>query len=98
MINREWQDVQVVSFAAGTDAYGVSHTTVSQTRTVKMVVHIYAQQIVDDIRFNDVTDIGLTLDKDITDANQIVIGGVKYDVLYVIPSPRLNQILMKKVE
>ena len=39
----------------------------------------------------------ITYDASITDENQIVIDGVTYDVLYVIPSGRLHQILMKKV-
>lgn len=98
MINREWQDVSVVSFTTAVDAYGQPRKTTASTRTVKMVLHIYSQQNVQDIRFNEVTEIGLTTDNDITDANQIICGNVKYNVLYVIPSSRLNQILMRKVD
>ena len=97
IFNRELQPVSVVSFATGTDAYGEKRKLGSTTRTVDMVVKIYSQSSVSDIRYNEVTNIGLTKDASITDENQIVIDGVTYNVLYVIPSGRLHQILMKKV-
>lgn len=98
MINREFQEVQVVSFATGKDAYGIKRKSGDSSRTVQMVVKIYQQQNTSDARYVDVTDIGLTYDKEISDANQIVVGEHTYDVLYVIPSNRLNQILMKRVK
>jgi hypothetical protein len=62
-----------------------------------MVVKIFSQSHVPDVRYNDVSTIGLTYETSITDANQIVIDGDNYNVLYVIPSGKLYQILMKKV-
>ena len=95
--NRELKSVSVISFTTGTDAYGQKRTLGSTNRTVDMVVKIYSQTNVSDVRYCDITNIGLTYDASITDENQIVIDGVTYNVLYVIPSGRLHQILMKKV-
>ena len=97
IFNRELKPVSVVSFATGTDAYGQKRKQGSTTRTVEMYVKIYAQSNVSDVRYCDVTNIGLTKDTSITDENQIVIDGATYNVLYVIPSGRMYQILMKKV-
>lgn len=96
--NRELKSVSVISFTTGTDAYGQKRTLGSTSRTVEMYVKVYSQSNVSDIRYNEVTNIGLTKDASITDENQIVIDGVTYNVLYVIPSGRLHQILMKKVQ
>ena len=62
-----------------------------------MMIRNYQQVNVQDVRYIDVTDIGLTFDSAITDANQISTSSGTYNVLYVIPSRRLNQILLKKV-
>ena len=95
--NRELKSVSVISFTTGTDAYGQKRTLGSTSRTVEMYVKVYAQSNVSDVRYCDVTNIGLTYDTSITDENQIVIDGATYNVLYVIPSGRMYQILMKKV-
>lgn len=97
IFNRELQPVSVVSFATETDAYGEKRKLGSTTRTVDMVVKIYSQTNVSDVRYCDITNIGLTYDASITDENQIIVNGTTYDVLYVIPSGRLHQVLMKKV-
>lgn len=99
MINREWQTVSVVSFTAGGDPYGQRRKTQESTRQVQMAIRIYNQQNVEDIRYNEVSDIGLTWDKEISDKNQIITAdGTHYDILYVIPSSRLYQVLMRKVK
>lgn len=95
--NRELKPVSVVSFTTGTDAYGQKRKQGSTNRTVEMFVKVYSQSNVSDVRYCDVTNIGLTYDTSITDENQIVIDGATYNVLYVIPSGRMYQILMKKV-
>lgn len=97
IFNRELKPVSVVSFTTGTDAYGQKRKQGSTTRTVEMFVKVYSQSNVSDVRYCDVTNIGLTYDTSITDENQIVIDGATYNVLYVIPSGRMYQILMKKV-
>ena len=97
MINREMRKVSVVSFTSGKDAYGITRTQGSSSKEVDMVIKPYAQSNVDDVRYVDVTDIGLTYDKTITDNNQIIDGNKTFQIMYVIPSNRLYQILMKKV-
>ena len=97
MINRDKQLVKVVSFIPGKDEYGRPRRNGETTRLVEMYVSIYQKKNVDDIRYVEVTNIGLTADKGITDTNQIIIGDDKYQVLYVLPSRRLYQVLMKKV-
>ena len=98
MINREKQSVSVITFTPGTDAYGQKNKKgIAERRTVEMYIKIYNQAPVDDIRYTDVTDIGLTTDKLITDENEIEDeNGIKYNILYVIPSSRYYQILMNQ--
>lgn len=97
MINREWRTVSVVSFTSGTDSYGQKRKGGSINRNVEMVVKLYSQANINDVRYVEVTNIGLTKDNSITDKNQILIDNETYQVLYVIPSGKLTQILMKKV-
>ena len=97
MINREMQSVTVVSFTSGTDEYGQKRNNGQTTRQVEMMVKVYTQNKVNDIRYVDVTNIGLTKDNNITDKNQIIISEDTFEVMYVIPSTRYNQILLKKV-
>lgn len=97
MINREMKSVQVLTYVEGKDALGRVRKNGSTSRNAEMVVKVYRQSNVNDIRYVEVTHVGLTADKDITDSNQIVIDDETYQVLYVIPSHRLNQVLMKRV-
>lgn len=97
MINREWQKVQVISFNDGIDAYGQKRRNGQTSREVEMVLKIYNQANVNTVNYVDVDMVGLTADKEITDANQIKIDEQLYNVKYSIPSGRLHQIFMKKV-
>ena len=97
MINREWQDVQVLTYSDELDEYGQKRQGTPTVRIVEMVCKIYSQSNVDDPRYVDVDVIGLTKDKDITDENVIIIGDEKFNIKYVIPSSRLYQILMQRI-
>lgn len=97
MIMREWVPVSVVSYELGTDTYGQKRKLGSTARTCQMVIKPYTKANIDNVKYVDVTDIGLTADHEITDANTINYGGASYQVLYVIPSGRLYQIFMKRV-
>ena len=97
MINRELRRVTVNTFSSGKDAYGQIRQNGSVPREIEMVIKLYRQSNIADIRYNEVTDIGLTKDASITDKDQIVVDGNTYNVLYVIPSGKLYQVLMKKV-
>ena len=97
MINRELRPVHLVSFPSGTDKYGQKIRQGETKQLIEMVVKIYSQTNVSDIRYNDVELIGLTK-ATVNDSQQIWIDDKnKYCVLYVIPSGRYTQILMKKV-
>lgn len=95
MINREWQEATVLEYSPGIDARGQRRKTPSAERIIEIVPKIYSQTNVSDPRYVDVEIIGLTKDKDITTENRIQIGGNLYDVLYLIPSGRLTQVLMR---
>lgn len=97
MINRDKKIVKIVSYASGKDEYGRPRKNGSTSREVEMFVTLYQQTNTQDIRYVEVTNLGLTKDNEINDTNQIIIDDQKYQVLYVIPSKRYNQILMKKV-
>lgn len=88
--------VAVRSFVPGVNEWGQERKNGYTDRTVDMVVKIYSQNYVSDIRYNDVELIGLTYDQDITDSNQIIINNLKYNILHVIPSGRILQVLMKR--
>ena len=97
MINREWQKVKVLTYNGGKDEYGQTRNDIPTEREVEMVIKNYNRQIItNNVIYDDITDIGLTYDKEITDANQIKAGSVVYDILYVLPSRRCQQILMRK--
>lgn len=97
MIQREKQIVKVVSFSDTVDEYGQKRQGISTTRNVDMVCKVYNQKNVTNPKYVDVEMIGLTMDKNITDSNQIIINGDTFNILYIIPSTRQYQILMKKV-
>ena len=98
MINREWQLVDVLTYSEELDKYGQKRQGTPTTRNTYMVVKIYSQRNVDDVKYVDVDVIGLTKDKDITTENVIQIGSDKYNVKYIIPSGRYTQVLMYKVK
>lgn len=97
MINRELLPVQVISYAEGKDAYGQKRKNGSSSRTIEMVIKPYLKNNIDNVLYVDTTDIGLTYDRDITDKDQIKFNDTTYQILYVIHSHRLTQVLMKRV-
>ena len=93
----DFQKVIVVSFTNEKDIYGQKRVEESGRREVDMMIKPHIQMNVSDVRFVDATDIGLTRDTAITDANQIISSTGTYNVLYTIPSKRLTQVFLKKV-
>ena len=96
MVNNEMKFVDVLTYSETIDEYGQYRQDTPEVKQVQMVVKNYSRTNVDDPRYVDVTDIGLTYDKSITTKNQIRINNSLYDILFVIESRRLNQVLMKK--
>lgn len=97
MYMRHKSTVQVLSFTPGTDAYGMVRKNGFESRDVVMDFYLYVPTNNDTPEYVDCDAIGLTNDSTITTSNQIIHDNIKYDVKYVIPTPRKNQILMKKV-
>lgn len=95
MINREWKTATLFSFAPGTDEYGQKRTKSQEEREIAVILKNYQHSIVSDVRFDDATDLALTPDKEVNEENEIVCGDHAYQVLYVIPSGRLNQLILK---
>ena len=94
----DFQTVEVISFTDDKDQYGQQRKTESSRREVEMMIRPQIMVNVVDVRYLDATDIGLTFDRNITDANQISTSSGTYNILYVIPSKRLYQIFLKKVK
>lgn len=92
MIIREMREVELLTYS-NYDSYGQrGYETQS---SIPMVVKVYRQNNVTDVRYANVEMIGLTLSA-VDDSNLIRIDGILYDVMYVIPSGRYTQVLMKK--
>ena len=96
MINREMRKVTIKSNSGEKNSYG-QKLGFDNPRVIDMVVKVYRQTNISDIRYNDITNIGLTYEVGITDKDQIIIDNKTYNVIYVIPSGKLHQIFMKKV-
>lgn len=96
MINREYQKVNILTFSEETDDYGQLRQQAPTSQEIDMVCKIYAQTMTNDMRYKDVEMIGITKNNSITDENEIQIGNINYKVMYVIPSGKYYQILMRK--
>lgn len=97
MVNREWVDATVKSYTQSKDVYG--QRTVSNTsRDIEVVLRLFSNNKVDDVRYNDATHLALTADKAVSDSDTLEINGVVYKVLYIVPSPRLNTLILKVME
>lgn len=96
MITKEMRTVSVLSYATTKDEYGQTRQGTASTRPVEMAVWIYTQKNVADPRYVEVDKIGLTKDKEINTKDRIQFDNLIYDVLYVIPSGRYYQVLMKQ--
>lgn len=96
MINRELQNVEVITYDNTIDDYGQLRQNEYTTRTIPMVCKIYSQVNTNDMRYVDVEMIGITKDKEISNENEIKLGNTYYQVLYVIPSSRYYQVLMRR--
>lgn len=98
MINNEMQSVKVITFTSGTDDYGQTRQTVSSVTYVDMTLKLYSQTNSSDPRFLNVEYVGLTTDTSITTANQIEVGGSKFNIERTIPSGRYMQVLLKNAD
>lgn len=94
MINNEMRTVTIKQFNETLNDYGEKVLSTDST-TAEMMVKQYSQTNVQDPRFVDVQYIGLT--KAAISINEVVsIDGTDYMVLYVIPSGRYTQVMLKE--
>lgn len=94
MINREWVNATVLSYTQSKDAYG-QRTVGNESRDIEVVLRLFQNNMVADVRYNDATHLALTADKEVNDSDELVVNGKTYKVMYVVPSPRLNTLIMK---
>lgn len=97
MNTREWQTANLISFSSGIDEYGKPLQEEVYRKEIEMIMTIYTENNVSDIRFIEATHLGLTAENGITEKNHIIIDNIEYKVLYVVPSRRYNQVFLKKV-
>lgn len=94
MINNEMRTVTIKHFTETLSDYGEKVLSTDST-TAEMMVKQYSQTNVQDPRFVDIEYIGLT--KAAISINEVVsIDGTDYMVLYVIPSGRYTQVMLKE--
>lgn len=63
--------------------------------SIKMAINITSQSIQDNVNYKDSSYIGLTLDKNVSDAYVILYGEEKLKVQYVNPMGRYIQVFLK---
>lgn len=96
MINRQKRNVSLITFTPGLDEYGQPRQLGSRSQTIEMVITSYNHTKVDDVRYEEVTDLGLTSFQEISDTDKIKDGERTYQILYVVPTGRLTQVFLKK--
>lgn len=98
MIRRDMQPVQVVVYGSGVDEYGQPRQTIQQTRVVDMFIRPYSNDVNGNPKFNDYELIALTEDRLVSEVNSVILNDKVYDVMYVIPSFRYNQLFLQEVK
>lgn len=93
MINREFRKCALRHYA-GEDEYGQQLAFVESERPIEATFNIYTHGETADIRFQDITHISLTKDKEICDADTLTFDGVEYKVQFVNPYGRLTQVFL----
>ena len=95
VINRQWEVVHLLSFG-GKDAYGQLKIDNSEAHSepISVIWKIFKQANVTNPNYADVDVIVLTV-ADVTDENQILKDGVRYNVKFVIPG-KYNQVFLSK--
>lgn len=100
MKNSEAKTVSLLTYSdtvasPAVDAYGQIKKGSYTTSSIEMYVKVYSQANVQDPRYVDCEVIGLTK-ADVTTKNSILIDSIKYEVLYVVPTRRMNEVFLRK--
>ena len=99
MINREKIPAVLLTYDDSLDEYGQPRKSIPDKREVEITEpKIYKHSPVEDVRFNDVEYLSLTLDKSIDDSNELIINEKRYRICFTIPQGRLNQLFLKEYD
>lgn len=96
MINRELIKGKLITYDDSTDEYGQINKGSFTEKEIQLTLKNYKHTKVEDIRFNDVTHISLTKERDINDSNKIKIGETLYSIAFVNDDGRLSEIFLKR--
>ena len=96
MINTEMR-LYTYSTLGKENAYGQQTINDDVVGYVRMSINLLNQNVVDNVKYNDASYIGLTHSPIINDACVINYGEQKLKVLYVNPHGRYKQVFMKEI-
>lgn len=96
MLRRELRKVKLLTYSNIADEYGQLRQDTPTETEIEMAITLYTQNEQNTPLYNNCEAIGLTYYNSITDSNVIQDGEVKYDILHVIPSGRILQVLLRK--
>lgn len=96
MINREWQDIKIITYVAGIDDYGQTRELGQTERSARAVIKQYDAQNVANPDFLRVTKIAITDDLTVSPNNAVKVGTDTYNIKYIIPSNKYLQLFMVK--
>lgn len=96
MINNEMKSVEVLTYSEVNNV-GQKRMGEPTTKTVDMFIKIYSQSNVADPRYLDVDLIALSKDYEISTSNVIKVENDKYNVKFILKTPRYLVLYLKKV-
>lgn len=96
MINNEMKSVEVLTYSE-VNSVGQKRMGEPTTKTVDMFIKIYSQSNVADPRYLDVDLIALSKDYEISTSNVIKVENDKYNVKFILKTPRYLVLYLKRV-
>lgn len=96
MINNEWIDCKIITYADTVDAYGQIRKGTSTETSTQLVIKPYMHNNIDNPLFIDVTNICLfKTNENIEITNQIKIENKYYNILYIQKDRRYIQVFVR---
>jgi hypothetical protein len=96
MINADMKTYDYYTYS-GNNAYGQPTLNETVQGTVTMAINTTSQSVQDNIKYQNATYIGLTLNSNINDTYVIKYGEKKLKVLYVQPKGIYKQVFMSEI-
>lgn len=97
MINAQMKSYNLYTYSTTTNAYGEETLGAQPSGTVKMAINAISDEITDSPLYHEVSYIGLTFNKNLTDSNLIAFGDEKLKVKFVKPFGRYNQVFLQRI-